>query len=321
MNGLHDVLLSGGVQADRVIDLWRLLLWVCSGVFGLVLVGLAWALWRAPSVRNGSRPLHPDGPARARLLHWRIALATLVSTLLLVGLTAASIATGRALAGLSLDGALHVEVTAHQWWWELRYEDDPPGALFSTANELHVPVGRPVLLRLRSDDVIHSLWVPSLGGKRDLVPGHEVTFTFRADRPGVYLGRCAEFCGLQHAAMSLQVVAHAPAEFDAWIARQREPARAPTTAQRERGRTVFSGASCAMCHSITGTDAGGRRAPDLTHVASRRTIAAGALPMGEESLAHWITDPQSVKPGTNMPPTVLTAEDLQALVAYLGSLQ
>jgi cytochrome c oxidase subunit 2 len=182
-------------------------------------------------------------------------------------------------------------------------------------------VGRPVVVQLRSDDVIHSLWLPNLAGKRDLIPGRTSTITFRADQPGTYRGQCAEFCGYQHALMGLVVVAETPEQFQAWVDAQRRPAPEPADAQVLRGRTVFQSTACAMCHTVNGTMAQGKKAPDLTHLASRQTLAAGTLPNTREALASWIQDPQKHKPGTNMPAVPLSPEDLDAVVTYLGSLR
>jgi cytochrome c oxidase subunit 2 len=214
-----------------------------------------------------------------------------------------------------------INVTAYQWWWQATYEDHEPARIFHTANELHVPVGRPVLVRLRSNDVIHSFWVPNLHGKRDLIPGRELFITFRADKPGVYRGQCAEFCGHQHARMAFLVVAEEPESYERWAEAQRQSAREPRSETEKRGQEVFMSSPCMMCHTIQGTPAQGRVAPDLTHIASRRTLAAGTLPNTRGNLASWIVDPHASKPGVNMPAIALRPDDLHALLAYLGSLE
>jgi cytochrome c oxidase subunit 2 len=233
----------------------------------------------------------------------------------------ASIATDRALAGLALADSVPVRIVAHQWWWEITYDDASPQRVFATANELYVPVGRPVVATLESVDVIHSFWVPSLAGKKDLIPGRTATIEFRADVAGRYRGPCAEFCGWQHANMYLEVVAVPPAEFEAWAQAQRQPAPDPPDAKSRRGRELFLSGSCMMCHAIHGTTANARKAPDLTHVASRARLAAGRIPNTPSDLAAWIADPQRIKPGANMPAHPIPGEDLQALVAYLGTLK
>jgi cytochrome c oxidase subunit 2 len=178
-----------------------------------------------------------------------------------------------------------------------------------------------VVVSLTSNDVIHSFWVPNLHGKRDLIPGHVLTTSFRADEPGTYRGQCAEFCGLQHAFMAFTVVAEPPQAYEAWADAQRKPAPEPTDEQAKRGKSLFLSGPCMMCHNISGTPATARRAPDLTHLASRPTLAAGTLPNNPANLAAWIKDPQSIKPGVNMPANALVPEDRDALLAYLGTLK
>jgi cytochrome c oxidase subunit 2 len=203
----------------------------------------------------------------------------------------------------------------------VRYLDPLPSSSFSTANEIHIPVGQPVELTLRSVDVIHSFWVPNLHGKKDLIPGQVNTLVLQADRPGIFRGQCAEFCGLQHANMALYVVAEPPDEFARWQERQRRPAPEPATDAARRGRDVFMASSCVLCHKIGGTMAGGVAGPDLTHVASRLSLAAGTLPNTRGHRAGWIVDPQMHKPGNNMPPNLLSPGDLQALLSYLDTLR
>jgi cytochrome c oxidase subunit 2 len=319
--GLHDTLQAMGPQAGHIVDLWRIFLFVCTGVFALVMAALVYALWRAPR----SQPQEPPdlstvnrpepGPRRS------VTSAVTASILLLLVLLVASVFTDRALARLPLKDAINIEVTAHQWWWTVRYVNGPVSETFETANEIHVPAGRPVVVKLNSDDVIHSLWIPSLAGKRDLIPGRTATLVFQADRPGLYRGQCAEFCGFQHAFMAIEVHAHPPAEYEAWRQAQLSVPAEPADARAQRGKMLFQSTSCAMCHTVQGTLAQGRKAPDLTHVASRRTLAAGTLPNSPGTLAAWIADPQQHKPGVNMPTIPLSGEDLTALVAYLGTLK
>jgi cytochrome c oxidase subunit 2 len=216
---------------------------------------------------------------------------------------------------------MRVRVTGHQWWWEIEYLDATPADRIRTANELHIPAGRPVTLELISDDVIHSFWVPSLQGKRDLLPGYANNLQVQASRPGRYRGECAEFCGWQHAHMAFVVHAHEPEAFVRWQREQRRPAREPVSPEQVRGREVFLGSTCAQCHAIRGTDAAAMLGPDLTHLASREQIAAGTLPNDAANLSAWILDPRRFKPGTTMPPAQLSAQDLGALVAYLSSLE
>jgi cytochrome c oxidase subunit 2 len=233
----------------------------------------------------------------------------------------ASVLTGRALGSLQSPGALQVRITGYQWWWSIEYLNADPSLQVTTANELHLPVGRPVEIRLQATDVIHSFWVPNLHGKTDLIPGRENTVFLQADAPGIFRGQCAEYCGVQHAHMAFTVVAEGSNQFESWLAAQRNPAPDPGSAEAARGRAVFEQGPCALCHTIRGTAAGARTAPDLTHFAARSTIGAGTAPNTRGYLAGWIVDPQHLKPGNRMPPTGLAAGDLQAVIAYLETLQ
>jgi cytochrome c oxidase subunit II len=317
---IHDALKPAGIQAAHIADLWWLTFWVSAGVFVAILAALAWGVWRAPRGTNETAPEQPGLQAEKRT-GWRIVAAVGASSVLLIWLLTASILTDRALASLPRNDALNLKVTAHQWWWEVTYDDPRPDRVFNTANEIYIPVGRPIVASLYSDDVIHSFWVPSLHGKKDLIPGRTSTIQFRADKAGEYRGECAEFCGLQHAFMAFRVVAIPPAEYDAWAEAQRKPASDPADEAAKRGRELFLTGSCMLCHAVQGTTANARRAPDLTHVASRARLAAGRLPNTPDDMARWIADPQKIKPGVNMPAHPLTDEDLRALVAYLGSLK
>jgi cytochrome c oxidase subunit 2 len=214
-----------------------------------------------------------------------------------------------------------LDVVAHQWWWEVRVRDSLPSDEFVTANEVHVPVGVPVHVQLHSDDVIHSFWVPELAGKMDVIPGQSNETWLRANRAGVYRGACAEFCGLQHAHMAFAVIADPPAQYAQWAARQRMSAVAPqVTGQLQEGAAVFQ-SSCGACHAVRGSDALGRLGPDLTHVASRLTIAAGMYDNTAPNLDAWIRDAQAMKPGVLMPVMDLHQRDVAAVVAYLQTLR
>jgi cytochrome c oxidase subunit II len=319
--GLHDALQAVGPQAAHIVELWRIFLFVCTGVFAVVMAALLYALWRAPRIHTQEPPDLSTVNVPEPRLRRSVNTAVAITILLLLVLLAASVFTDRALARLPLKDAINIEVTAHQWWWTVKYVNGPVSETFETANEIHVPVGRPVVVKLNSDDVIHSLWVPSLAGKRDLVPGRTATLAFQADRPGLYRGQCAEFCGFQHAFMAFEVHAHPPAEYEAWRLRQLSPAPEPADPKAQRGKALFQSVSCALCHAVQGTLAQGHKAPDLTHLASRRTIAAGTLPNTPGNLASWITDPHKHKPGVNMPANPLSRDDLDAIVAYLGTLK
>ena len=305
----QDMLAAAGPHAERIVELWWLTFGICAFVFVAVLIAFLLAMRKGLTGTGiAARPYLP------------VVAALALSAVLLMLVMFLSFGTDRALATLGGEDPLKIEVTAHRWWWEARYQDPDPSRTFSTANELTIPVGRPVEFTLRSDDVIHSFWVPNLGGKKDLIPGRTATLRLQADKAGTYRGQCAEFCGVQHAKMALVVTASE--EYDKWAESQRASAPDPNSDEEKRGRELFVNGTCAMCHAIQGTAANGRRAPDLTHFASRQTLAAGAVPNTRGYLAGWIIDPHSIKPGVNMPAhSTLSPSDLQALLAYLGTLK
>ncbi len=211
--------------------------------------------------------------------------------------------------------ALTVNVTGHQWWWELRY----PKLGVVTANELHVPANVTTVLELTSADVAHSFWVPRLAGKTDLIPNRTNRMWIAPRDPGIYLGQCAEYCGTQHAKMLLRVVVHPPAEFDAWVAAQK--AAPAVDAKVAAGRRVFQTTACINCHAVDGTNATGRFGPDLTHLMSRSTLASGAIPNTHDNLRAWVANPDALKPGALMPAMDLDDASLDQLVAYLETLR
>ena len=267
------------------------------------------------AVRRRRDPDH-DGPWRGgrRLV---AAFGVAMPLLVLLPLMFLTVGTGRAIDRQDRDESeLLVEVTGYQFWWEVRYPDE---GLIS-ANEVHVPVGRPVEFRLLSQDVVHSFWVPQLAGKLDMIPGRVNSYVFTAAEPGVYEGICAEFCGIQHARMHFRLVAHEPADYDAWLAARRDGPEPVGDGLAAAGREVFLVAGCASCHAVEGTSEA-RVGPDLSDLASRETLAAGLLDNNEGNLAGWILDPQSLKQGAGMPPSNLTGPELQALLAYLGTLR
>ena len=238
----------------------------------------------------------------------------------LAALLAYSLVRATALSSAGTGPALRIEVTGEQWWWRVRYLDEQGRVDLVTANEIHIPAGRPVDLTLRSADVIHSFWVPELAGKLDMVPGKANRLRISASAPGRYRGQCAEYCGGPHALMAFFVVAQSEAEFAAWAARQRAPA-SPAAEAHARGAALFA-QSCAACHAIRGTRAAGERGPDLTHLASRATLGAGRLPRNAATLAEWIAASQRIKPGNLMPDFAhLNADELRALASYLESLE
>ena len=219
--------------------------------------------------------------------------------------------------------ALIVGVTARMWWWEIRYRDPSTGAEIVTANEIHIPTGRPVYFGLSSGDVIHSFWIPALAGKMDAVPGRVQHLQVQADRTGVWRGQCAEYCGAQHALMAMHVVAHEPADFDAWLAAQSRPASAPRTAEFDRGREAFLSNRCGACHTVRGVSEESRLGPDLTHLGSRLYLGAGTVPNDEAQRIAWLEHIQQLKPGARMPSSGdrIDPATLQSIAAWLGALQ
>jgi cytochrome c oxidase subunit 2 len=320
LNRSQSALDPAGPQAAHIDTLWRVGLWISVAVYAAVMLALAIA-----ALHRRRRPAVPTVeplPAEERAARRWVSVAVGATVALLLAFLVADLVTSRAL--VALEGPtemLTIRVTGMQWWWRVEYRDTVPNRTVLTANEIHIPVGRPVMIETETGDVIHSFWVPNLHGKRDLVPGLRNRLFLRADRPGVYRGECAEFCGMQHAKMAFDVVAEPEARFRAWYAAQRTEAPPPADTLQARGQQVFLSKPCAVCHAIRGTPAGGRVAPDLTHLASRRTLAAGTLPNTRGHLAGWIIDPQSLKPGTRMPANEMNPEDLKALLAYLESLK
>jgi len=314
--GAHSAHAPAGPQAQLLDQLGTLLYGIAGVVFLLVVAALLAAAFRRRRVDE-----QVDDPARERRMTLAVAIAAGATVATLVVVLFLSFGSGKELTGTAPPDALQIRVTGRQWFWDVEYRDSVPSRWATTANEIHVPVGRPVVFQLRSTDVIHSFWVPNLGVKRDMIPGQETSIWFQADTPGVYRGQCAEFCGYQHAKMAFLVVAEPPDLFAAWLERQRDTARTPADSLARRGEEVFLASSCVMCHAVGGTPAGSRVGPNLTHLASRRTIAAGTLPNTRGHLAGWIVDPQQIKPGVRMPPNALSPSDLQALLAYLESLE
>jgi len=315
-DAIQSVLTPAGTQASSIHHLWLLMLWVMTVVFILTLGSTAVALMRG--TRRTRTGLATPSP---RAMTWSVATAVTLTVCVLMGLLIASLWTGRATASMRADSAVAVNVTGHQWWWEIEYEDAVPSRRVRTANELHLPINRPVVIKVTSRDVIHSFWVPSLQGKRDLIPGYTTAIWLQADRPGRFRGQCAEFCGLQHAHMAVDVITESEHEFEGWLDTMRQPGRDPPGPAEQRGRDVFLHARCPGCHAIRGTEAAGQIAPDLTHIASRSTLGAGTLANTPDNLAAWIQDPQHAKPGNQMPPNPLPTEDVHAVVAYLDTLR
>ncbi|MGN6392610.1 MAG: cytochrome c oxidase subunit II [Gemmatimonadales bacterium] len=313
--GRISVLRPVGPDAVLVRDaLWRPMYTTALVTYVLVVGALLWAAFRR-------RSAGAEETQRERGMGIVVGIATGITTVVLFAFLVATVHVSRANNGWPGPDPIRIRVIGHQWWWEVQYRNGGQDQWFTTANELHLPVGRPAELELVSPDVIHSFWSPNLRGKIDLIPGHENLMRLEADSAGVFRGQCAEFCGFQHAKMAFLVIAQPADSFAAWLARQRTPAPEPTDSLGRRGRDVFLGGSCPLCHTVQGTSAGGHLGPDLTHLGGRRTIAAGTLPNTRGALAGWIVNPQDVKPGAKMPPNPLSPDDLQAILAYLESLK
>lgn len=320
--GSQSALDAAGVQAGRLENLWWLFFWVCAAVYVIVMAVLLAALFRRKAGSSETPPEITPDEQREKRIGNIIKGAVAVTVLILFTFMIVSFRTGRAINSLaSAPQPLQIKVTGHQWWWEIEYQDTVPSNNVTTANELHLPTGRPIKLILQSNDVIHSFWLPNLHGKKDLVPNYPTTFYFQADKPGSYWGQCAEYCGYQHAKMRFTVTAESPEDFDKWLKAQQQPAAQPVTELQKRGQNIFLTSSCTQCHTIQGTIAAARVGPNLTHIAARSYIAAGSLENKRENLERWVTDPQHFKPGIRMPMNNYTPEDLQALVEYLESLK
>nr|WP_322057325.1 cytochrome c oxidase subunit II [Paraburkholderia sp. J63] len=248
-----------------------------------------------------------------------VAIGTAISTVLLLGALFAMLRVLAAVADPPHASALTVRVTAFDWWWKVTYAA-PGSATFTTANEIHIPTGVPVQIDLESADVVHAFWVPALAGKTQAIPGQTNHQWIEADRPGIWRGQCTQFCGPQHAHMALEVVAQPPDAFKRWANSQAQPAAAPGNPAAQRGEQVFA-AHCAACHAVRGTDAAGAQGPDLTHLASRRLIAAGTLANTSANRLDWIAHAQQIKPGSLMPSIALTPAEASDLAAWLGTLQ
>jgi cytochrome c oxidase subunit II len=297
-----------GPAAARIADLWWLMFTLATLVFVGVMGLLLLALFRR---RSTSEPEQPPANSNLFIIGGGVVLPVVVIALLI------SLTLGTLNALADRPAELTIKITGWQWWWDVEYPDQQ----FYTANEIHIPVGVPVRLELTSGDVVHNFWVPQLHGKFDLIPGRTQEIWIQADEPGVYGGVCAEYCGLQHANMRFVVVAEPADQFATWLEQQQQPAALPQDDLLLRGQQIFLGSACVYCHAISGTNANSRFGPDLTHLASRQTLAAGILENNRGNLAGWILNPHTIKPGNKMPPVAPEGEDLQALLAYLESLK
>lgn len=310
-SGIQSTLWPQGPAAQAIADIGWVMFAGAAAILVLVMALALYAIFRAPEKRL---------PVSANVLIAIGGVAFPVVTLtalLIYGVVAMG-----SLRNETNDPSVQIEVTGNQWWWEVHYRDGADGKTIATANEIRIPAGVPVNISLRTRDVIHSFWVPNLAGKIDLIPGRVNHIVLQADRPGMFRGQCAEFCGAQHARMAFVVIAEPADAYAAWLAQQRQPAAAPAGAAVARGRDAFNASGCMACHTVRGAGAAKEPGPDLTHVASRKYLAAGTLENNRANLIEVIARSQTVKPGNRMPSYPdLDQESLDAIATYLESLR
>ena len=311
---------AAALEDRQFLTLFWIFIAVCAVMYLAVIAFLLSGLARrgrtgAANVVEEQRHHQSDPLMRAGLIGW----GTVVGVGL-IGLAIASFFADRSMAIAATQPKLAINLTGNQWWWDAQYIASDNSKMIRTANELHLPVGVPVHIYLKSNDVIHSFWVPSLAGKQDLIPGRDNDITITPTKVGIFRGQCAEFCGAEHAKMALVVDVESYADFIKWWDQQLQSARPPSTPLARAGYAYVTSRACSSCHSISGTPANGTVGPDLTHLASRRTLAA-SMPMSEGNLYGWVEDPQSLKPGTKMPTIGLEPDQLHAVVAYLETLK
>jgi cytochrome c oxidase subunit 2 len=310
---------NAATEVRQFNALFVIFLVVCAVMYVAVIAFLIAGIVRrrraaANTVEEGRH--HESDPAmRTGLIAWGAVVGTG-----LVALAIASFVADRSMASAAAHEKLSITVTGNQWWWDVQYNAADNSKMVRTANEIHLPVGVPVRIMLKSNDVIHSFWVPSLAGKQDLIPGRDTDITITPQKVGIYRGQCAEYCGAEHAKMALVVDVDSYPDFIKWWQHQLQTAPKPTTPLALAGYNYVTSRNCSACHAIAGTPAGATVGPDLTHLASRRTLAA-SMPMSEGNLYGWIADPQSIKPGTKMPTIGLEPNELHAVVAYLETLK
>lgn len=315
-NAPQDTLKPEGPIAQQIDNLFWLVFWIAVAIFVIVEGALVFMALVYRDRGEGAGPQQIHGNTRLEIA-W-----TLIPAIILAFVAVPTVATVMNLSKKPSGDILEVTVTAHQWWWEYNY----PGLGVVTANELHIPLGKPVYISLKSDDVIHSFWVPKLAGKQDVVPGRTNHMTIKAVEPGRYPGQCTEYCGLSHANMRLLVVSQTREDFDDWVAGQRLDATSPTDPLAAKGEQVFLTGSwpngtCAGCHTVNGSTAQGKLGPNLTHLASRSVFAGAMLERTPLNLAKWLRNPPGVKPGSRMPKLGLSEQEIEALIAYLETLK
>lgn len=311
-----------GSAAASIATIWWVMFWMAAVIYVAVIGILLFVTLRA--TRRRAEPAgDPDlrtGPVPRGMSMMIVIGGIVVPAIVLVTLMVTTVVTGASLAA-DEDNEVVVDVIGREFWWEVRYTDPETGDDVVTANEIHIPAGEPVTFRLTSADVIHSFWVPELGGKIDMIPGSTNLLELEADEPGTHRGQCAEYCGIQHANMIVLVIAQERDEFDEWLAHQATPAEPPDTESVRRGEQAFLGAACVYCHTIEGRAGSAELGPDLTHFGSRQTIGSAMLENNRGNLAGWIMDPQRIKPGNHMPAADLDGQQLQDMLEYLESLQ
>ena len=313
-------LLDGDGPGSALISReWWILLTVATAIFVLVVALMLAAVVRQRRRRSAQADMTaaPAAPHVGGGTRWIWLGGIAMPFVVLLGVFALNVRDIQALGNPPSTEVAAVKIEGHRWWWKVEY----PDLGITTANQLYIPAGQSVKVQLTSADVIHSFWVPQLQFKRDLIPGQTNTIWLQADKPGVYRALCAEYCGLQHAQMHFMVVALDPVDWGKWVEHEGSDAVKPSDSLTQAGQQVFLGTTCVYCHAIRGTPAAGEIGPDLTHLASRLTLAAGSLENNTGNLAGWIMDPQHIKPGALMPTATLSGQQLQELLAYLNSLK
>ncbi|MHB8627474.1 MAG: cytochrome c oxidase subunit II [Aggregatilineales bacterium] len=311
-SGQLSILDPHGPSADRIATLTWILFGTATVVFIIVVAILLVAIFRRRQTQGELPPANDR-----RLLTFVLVAGGFIPATVLLILMGLGVFTETTLAAPSNTPQYTIEIIGHQWWWEVHY----PNQGIVTADEVHVPVGQAVYLKLTSADVIHSFWVPQLKEQQDMIPGETNTIWLQADQAGTYYGECNEYCGPEHAKMKFVLVADKPADFAAWVKAQQQTPPPPTDKLAFQGREVLLGSSCDYCHTIQGTNASGKLGPDLTHFGSRLTIGAGIMDNNIGNLGAWIVNSQTIKPANKMPPMDLNGDELQAVLAYLESLK
>jgi len=311
-------LTGSGDKADSVVPLtWGVTI-ISIAVILIISLLVAGAIWRRPGITAQPAGSKIAVDEETNGLSW-IWIGVGISSLVLLFTVVWTMAVLAKVTSPSAKPALTIEVTGHQWWWQVRYLSDDPSQIFTTANEIHIPVGKPVLFKLVGADVIHSFWIPQLGGKTDTIPGQTNETWLEAHTPGIYRGQCTEYCGLQHAKMGLLLIAQTPQNFAAWRAHQLQSPARPLDGGQWAGLANFTN-HCGSCHTVRGTDAGGSLGPDLSHLMQRHTLAAGVMANSPADLDRWIADPQGIKPGNLMQRPELSDRERASIVSYLKTL-